>query len=104
MKPNTENQQIDSATYFSMSLSLILVIVAVWKNISWQMTLGMLLSGLALQAASNLICIPLLKPAVKGKSWAIWAIQILKPVVLIALSIYFAGAITLIIQLIRSFF
>lgn len=96
-----QNREANRATCFSMLLSFAFVVTAVALNVSWQYAIGMILGGLILYGGSNIICLPLVKPALEQRPWAILTIKWLQPLVSIALAISMAGYITLIIQLIR---
>ena len=96
-----QNQRANRATCFSMLLSAAFVVLAVSMNLSWKDAILMILGGLLLQGCSNLICIPLVKPALERKHWATAIIKLMQPVVPIAMAIYMAGVFTLIIQLSR---
>jgi len=96
-----QDQRANRATCFSMLLSLAFVVVAVSFNLSWQDAILMIIGGLILQGCSNLICLPLIKPALEQKTWATVTIKLMQPLVPIAMAVYIAGFFTLIIQAFR---
>lgn len=81
-----------------MLFAVMLVIIALRADVSWLAALWMLLGGFALHGGSNLLCLAVAKPALQRKPWAVFVIRCLWPLVPVAISLYMAGGVTLIIQ------
>jgi hypothetical protein len=96
-----EAERSDFGTPFMMVLTLILVILAVRANLSLLNSLYMILAGIGLQIATNVIGLGLWGPAMARWKYAMFLMWSVQPVVLFAISLYMAGVFTLLIQLCR---
>ena len=82
-----------------MLLAIAFVVVALWMKVRWSTCLWMVLGGVGIYGASELICLGILKSILKGRQWAIdLVVWILWPLAPIAIAIYAAGIFTLLIK------
>ena len=71
MLPPELDARADRATCFSMLLAIAFVVVALWMKVRWSTCLWMVLGGVGIYGASELICLGILKSILKGRQWAI---------------------------------
>lgn len=94
-----EDRRANVATGYSMFISFVLVVFALWYGISWMTCVWMVVAGLAIHLLTNLMTLAVLKPALQGNTSVKFLVKrLLWPLVPLGIAVYMAGILTLIIK------
>ncbi len=93
-----DSPEAHGAARLTILLAVGWVVIAVGADVTLLTALGMLVGGLLLQGASNVLASAVLNPALQGESWALAIMSLLRPLVVVGMSLYLAGPVTLVVQ------